>query len=71
MGGTFFKDDDFEFMMLMVLGATYHNGEHIGECLSAAASIDEGGYEGWYRAWLVRFQVDDSRGSRPLLIKDQ
>jgi hypothetical protein len=29
-----FKDDDFEFMMLMALGATYHKGEDIGECLS-------------------------------------
>jgi hypothetical protein len=43
MGGTFFKDDDLEFMMLMALGATYHKGVDIGECLSAAASIDEGG----------------------------
>ena len=53
MVGTFFKDDDFEFMMLMALGATYHKGADIGECLSAAASIEDGDYEGWYRAWLA------------------
>lgn len=51
--GTFFKDDDFEFMMLLTLGSTYHKGADIGECLSAAASIEDGDYEGWYRAWLT------------------
>jgi hypothetical protein len=53
MVGTFFKDDDFEFMMLRALGATYHKGADIGECLSAAASIQDGDYEGWYGAWLA------------------
>jgi hypothetical protein len=53
MVGTFFKDDDFEFMMLSALGATYHKGADIGECLSAAASIEDGDYEGWYHAWLA------------------
>ena len=53
MVGTFFEDDDFEFMMLSALGATYHKGADIGECLSAAASIEDGDYEGWYRAWMA------------------
>jgi hypothetical protein len=53
MVGTFFKDDDFEFMMLRALGATYHKGADIGECLSAAASIQDGDYEGWDGAWLA------------------
>jgi hypothetical protein len=53
MVGTFFKDDDFEFMMLQALGATYHKGADIGECLSAAGAIKDGDYEGWYRAWLA------------------
>jgi len=51
--GTFFKDDDFEYMMLSALGATYHKAADIGECLAAAASIQDGDYEGWYRAWLA------------------
>src|SRR3712207_5759789 len=51
--GTFFEDDDFEFMMLSALGATYHKGADIGECLSAAVSIEDGDYEGWYHAWLA------------------
>ena len=53
MVGTFFKDDDFEYMMLGALGATYHKCADIGECLTAAAPIENGDYEGWYRAWLA------------------
>jgi hypothetical protein len=53
MVGTFFKDDDFEYMMLGALGATYHKCADIGECLTAAASIEDGDYEGWYHAWLA------------------
>ena len=49
--GKFFKDDDFKFMMLRTLGATYYKGADVGECLSAAASIEDSDYEGWYRAW--------------------
>ena len=51
--GTFFKDDDFEYMMLGALGATYHKCADVGECLTTAASIEDGDYEGWYRAWLA------------------
>ena len=58
--GTFFKDDDFEFMMLMALGATYYKGADVGECLSTAASIEDSDYEGWYRAW--RATADRVRG---------
>ena len=53
MVGTFFKDDDFEYMMLGALGSTYYRCADIGECLTAAASIEDGDYEGWYRAWLA------------------
>jgi hypothetical protein len=53
MVGTFFKDDDFEYMMLSALGSTYYRCADIGECLTAAASIEDGDYEGWYRAWLA------------------
>jgi pimeloyl-ACP methyl ester carboxylesterase len=53
MVGTFFKDDDFEYMMLGALGATYHKCADVGECLTTAASIEDGDYEGWYRAWLA------------------
>ena len=58
--GVFFKDDDFEYMMLSTLGATYHKGADVGECLSTAASIKSGDYEGWYQAW--RATADRVRG---------
>src|ERR687886_1505498 len=51
--GTFFRDDDFEFTMLLALGATYYKGADVGECLSTAASIKSGDYEGWYQSWLA------------------
>ena len=51
--GTFFKDDDFKYMMLGALGDTYHKCANVGECLTSAASIEDGDYEGWYRAWLA------------------
>jgi hypothetical protein len=60
MVGAFFKDDDFEFMMLLALGATYYKGADVGECLSTAASIEDSDYEGWYRAW--RTTADRVRG---------
>ncbi len=53
MVGTFFKDDDFEYMTLSALGSTYYKCADIGECLTTAASIEDGDYEGWYRAWLA------------------
>jgi hypothetical protein len=47
----FFKHDDFEFMMELALGATYHRGADIGECLSTAARIKDGDAESWYSEW--------------------
>jgi hypothetical protein len=58
--GTFFKDDDFEFVMLLNLVATYYKGAEVGECLSTAARIKSGDYEGWYREW--RATADRVRG---------
>jgi hypothetical protein len=40
--GTFFKDDTYEFMMNIALGATHHRGVDIGESLSATASMGQG-----------------------------
>jgi hypothetical protein len=60
MVGVFFKDNDFEFMMLQAIGATYYKGADVGECLSTAASIEDSDYEGWYRAW--RTTADRVRG---------
>lgn len=47
----FFKDDDFEFLMELALGATYHRGADIGECLATAARIKDGDAESWFTEW--------------------
>src|SRR5947209_11638037 len=48
---TFFKDDGFEFMTLLALGADYYKGADVGECFSTVTRIKSGDYEGWYREW--------------------
>ena len=47
----FFKDEDFEFMTELALGATYHRGADIGECLSTVARIKDGDAESWFGEW--------------------
>jgi hypothetical protein len=47
----FFKEEDFEFLMELALGATYHRGADIAECLSTAARIKDGDAESWYAEW--------------------
>jgi alpha-beta hydrolase superfamily lysophospholipase len=49
--GRFFKDEDFEFMAEIALGATYHRGADIGECLVAIGRISSGDPESWYTEW--------------------
>ena len=58
--GTFFRDSDFEFTMLLALGATYYKGADVGECLSTAAAIKNGDYESWCQSW--RATADRVRG---------
>ena len=58
--GTFFKDDDFEFTMLLALGSTYHNGTDVGQCFSTlgcrlllrALRLGDGTYHGGREAGL-------------------
>jgi hypothetical protein len=47
----FFKNDDFEFMTELALGATYHRGADIGECLATIARIEDGDAESWFVEW--------------------
>lgn len=47
----FFKDEDFEFMMDLALGATYHRGADVGECMATAARIKNGDAESWFAEW--------------------
>lgn len=50
-GIRFFEDDDFEFMMKLALGAVYHRGADVGECLTTAARIADGDAEQWFAEW--------------------
>jgi hypothetical protein len=47
----FFESDDFEFMFSLALGAAYHRGSDVGECLSTASRIPDGDFERWYGEW--------------------
>lgn len=46
-----FKDDEFEFMTELTLGAVYYQGAEVGECLATAARIKNGDAESWYQEW--------------------
>jgi hypothetical protein len=48
-----FKDDDFQFGLEIVLGATYHRAADIGEALATAARIKDGDSDAWVREWLA------------------
>lgn len=47
----FFKNEDFEFMMELALGATYYRGADVGECLTTAVRIKDGDAEAWLTEW--------------------
>jgi len=47
-----FKDPQYSFQLLRVLGAAPYGGADIGECLSTAYRIKEGDNESWYAEWL-------------------
>ncbi len=48
----FFKDDDFQFGLEIVLGATYHRAADVGEALATAGRIKDGDSDAWVREWL-------------------
>lgn len=47
----YFKDPQYSFQLLRVLGAASSGGADIGECLSTAYRIKEGDNESWYTEW--------------------
>jgi dienelactone hydrolase len=46
-----FKDPQYSFQLLRVLGSAPYGGADIGECLSTAYRIKEGDNESWYSEW--------------------
>lgn len=47
----FFKDEDFEFLAEIALGAAYHRGADVGECLVTFERIKSGDAESWFAEW--------------------
>jgi hypothetical protein len=64
----FFKDDDFEFMTEIALGAAAYRAAEAGEVLATAARIKSGDYQSWVGEWeasaeRVRGLAEASRGA--------
>ncbi|RFA29369.1 hypothetical protein CAI21_09895 [Alkalilimnicola ehrlichii] len=51
-----FKDTQFSFQTLRLLGAAALGQTDVGECLATARRIDEGNFESWTNAWLATAQ---------------
>jgi hypothetical protein len=47
----FFKNDDFEFMTQIALGAAAYRAAEAGEVLATAAQVKDGDYASWVRVW--------------------
>jgi hypothetical protein len=47
----FFKDDDFEFMTEIALGASAYRASEVGEVLATVARIKSGDYASWVSEW--------------------
>lgn len=50
-GRLFFRNADLDFYLLQFLGYGAHGGATVGECLRAAAQIDEARPDSWVAAW--------------------
>jgi hypothetical protein len=50
-GPRFFKDDDFEFMTEIALGAAAYRAAEAGEVLATAGRIKDGDYGSWVAEW--------------------
>ena len=61
-----FQDPTFSFQLLRTLGSTYYGGADIGECLSTAYRIKEGGFESWYTEWLATAERVNKYGDNSL-----
>jgi hypothetical protein len=49
----YFKDDDFQFGLELVLGAAYHRAADVGEAFATADRIKDGDADGWVNEWLA------------------
>ncbi len=47
----FFKNEQFDFELRLLLGGIYYQSGDVGEILSTAARIADGDHESWFREW--------------------
>ncbi len=47
----FFKDEQFDFDLQLVLGGVYYQAADVGEVLSTASRIEDGDAESWFGEW--------------------
>ncbi len=47
----FFKDKQFSFQLLRLLGSTVSGAADANEVISTAEKIKEGDFESWYSEW--------------------
>ena len=55
-----FRDEEFDFQFLRVLGGHYNNGAAIGECLSTAKRIKDGDLSSWVQEWQITAALVES-----------
>lgn len=61
-----FDDNEMEFTLALILGATSNSGCEIGEAFVTAGRIVEGDSESWHREWVKTAELAEVRGSRSL-----
>lgn len=61
-----FDDNEMEFSLALILGATYNSGCEIGEAFATAGRIENGDAESWHREWLNMAKLAETRGEKSL-----
>lgn len=61
-----FDDNEMEFSLALILGATSNSGCEIGEAFVTAGRIIEGDAESWHKEWVKTANLAETRGRKSL-----
>lgn len=61
-----FQDNEMEFSLALILGATMNSGCEIGEAFFTAGRITEGDAKSWQKEWIEMAKRVEARGDRNL-----
>ena len=61
-----FQDNEMEFSLALILGATGNGGCEIGEAFVTAARIEEGNAKSWQKEWIAMAELAEARGDASL-----